>query len=82
VPLGNLFAAVGCSTVRRRHGMCRLFPPFFLSFFPFFLLVLEQILMGFVLTIMVVAGEVYFRRVAADHGQKTQHQEHVCDCTR
>jgi hypothetical protein len=36
--------------------------------------------MGFVLTIMVVAGEVYFRRVAADHGQKTQHQEHVCDC--
>jgi hypothetical protein len=55
---------------------------FFLSFFLFFLLVLEQILMGFVLTIMVVAGEVYFRRVAADHGQKTQHQEHVCDCPR
>jgi hypothetical protein len=55
---------------------------FFISFFPIFLSVLEQILMGFVLTIMVVAGEVYFRRVAADHGQKTQNQEHVCDCPR
>ncbi len=30
--------------------------------------------------IMVVAGEVYFRRVAADYGQKTQYQEYVCDC--
>jgi hypothetical protein len=62
--------------------MSRLFPPFFLYFFPFYLLVLEQILMGFVLTVMVVAGQVYFRPVAADHGQKTQHQEHVCDCPR